>query len=62
MEEEKKESHQNQYLEEIPSQIDDTVREILKLPKVYMRKPPSPETSEKERLDYLNFLNEQMKK
>lgn len=60
--EEKKEFNPNQYLEEIPSQIDDSVREILKLPKVYMRKPPPSEASEKERLDYLKFLNEQIDK
>lgn len=60
--EEKKEFNPNQYLEEIPSQIDDSVREILKLPKVYMRIPPPPEASEKERLDYLEFLKKQMDK
>ena len=60
--EEKKEFNPNQYLEEIPSQIDDSVREILKLPKVYMRKPPPLEASEKERLGYLDFLKKQMDK
>ena len=58
----KKEFNPNQYLEEVPSQIDDTVRKILNIPKVCMRIPPSPEASQEEHLDYLQFLNEQMKK